>query len=517
VEVDRVDSRGDLVSLVVRARAVDASCPQCGYVSARVHGRYQRRLVDCSSGGRRVELRLTVRRFLCDQAGCSSKTFAEQVEGLTTPYARFTPQAREALTRVGLALAGRAGARLTAALGLPAARMTLLRLVRAIPETVCAVAPTVLGVDEFALRKGRVYGTVLIDMATRRPVDLLPDREAASFAAWLTGHPGAQVICRDRSGSFAEGARLGAPSAIHVADRWHLYHNLAEAAERVVAAHHACLRDPGPSQAVPVEGPAQADITEAEQAPRGPHRFRDRVHERHAAVHELLEQDRGIKQIARDLDLAIGTVRRYARAAAPGDLLHDQWQHLPGPLDQFKPHLRRRLAEGCTNAAALHTEIKALGFPGTYTAVRRYIREHRPDKPAAPAPPPSVRAVTGWLTRHPASLDEDEKRQCADILGRCPELQALAGHVRAFAKMMANLDGHLLDEWIADACDSGLAPLAGYARGLTADYDAVRNGLSLPYSSGAVEGNVNRIKMLKRQMYGRANFDLLRIRVLKAR
>jgi hypothetical protein len=210
-------------------------------------------------------------------------------------------------------------------------------------------------------------------------------------------------------------------------------------------------------------------------------------------------------------------VRRYVRAAAPGDLLHDQWQHRVGPLDEYKPHLRRRIAEGCTNAAALHKEIKALGFPGTYNAVCRYVRGYRPDKPAAPIPPPSVRAVTGWLTRHPASLDDDEKRQRADILSRCPELEALAGHVRAFAKMMANLDGHLLDEWIAAACDSDLAPLAAFARGLTDDYDAVRNGLSLPYSSGAVEGNVNRIKMLKRQMYGRANFDLLRLRILYAR
>jgi transposase len=517
VEVDRLDSRGDLVSLTVRARAADALCPECGRASARVHGRYRRRLVDCASGGRRVELRLIVRRFRCDRPDCPARTFAEQIDGLTTPYARFTVQAREALTRVGLALAGRAGARLTAASGLPAARMTLLRLIRAIPETVREAAPTVLGVDEFALRKGRVYGTVLIDMDSHRPVDLLPDREAASFAAWLTAHPGAQVICRDRSGSFAEGARLGAPGAIHVADRWHLYHNLAEAVERVVSAHHACLREPGPSRTAPVEEPARADTAEAGDAPRDPRRFHDRVHERHAAVHELLGQDRGIKQIARDLDLAIGTVRRYARAAAPGDLLHDQWQHLAGPLDQYKPHLRRRLAEGCTNAAALHTEIKELGFPGTYTAVRRYVREHRPDKPPAPAPPPSVRAVTGWLTRHPASLDEQEKQQRTDILSRCPELDALAGHIRAFAKMMANLDGHLLDEWIAAACDSGLAPLAAYARGLTADYDAVRNGLTLPHSSGAVEGNVNRIKMLKRQMYGRANFDLLRIRILYAR
>ena len=518
--MDRLEARGDLISLFVQARAANAACPECGRLSARVHGRYPRRLVDCASGGRRVELRLTVRRFRCDEPTCSARTFAEQVDGLTTPYARFTVQAREALTRIGLALAGRAGARLTAALGLPAARMTLLRLLRAIPEPVRETAPIVLGVDEFALRKGHVYGTVLIDMASHRPIDLLPDREAASFATWLTAHPGTQAICRDRSGSFAEGARLGAPAAIHVADRWHLFHNLAEAVERVVSAHRACLRPPEPElpATVPVEIPEPTDTIPAPRTPdRVPHRFRDRVHERHAAVHDLLEQGRGIRQIARDLDLSRGTVRRYARADAPGDMLHDQWQHRAGPLDEYKPYLRRRLAEGCGNAAVLHRELKEIGFSGSYAAVRDFVRGRRPDQKPAPAPAPTVRQVTGWLTRYPGSLDDEEKKERAEIFERCPELRAAAGLVRAFAAMMTDRHGHLLDSWITATQASGLGPLAAFARGLTGDYEAVRNGLSLPYSSGAVEGNVNRIKMLKRQMYGRANFDLLRIRVLEAR
>jgi transposase len=485
----------------------------------RVHGRYQRRLVDCSSGGRRVELRLTVRRFRCDLQSCRARTFAEQVEGLTTPYARFTVQAREALTRVALALAGRAGSRLAEALGLPAARMTLLRLVRAIPEVERRTAPAVLGVDEFALRRGHVYGTVLIDMASHRPVDLLPDREAASFAAWLTAHPGAETICRDRSGSFGEGAWLGAPDAIHVADRWHLFHNLGEAVERVVTSHNTCLRPPilQISQLAPDQSAGAAEAAPPGRRERAGGKFHDRVHERHAAVHALLARGRNLKQITRELDLARGTVRRYVRAATADELLHDQWQHRVGPLEEYKPYLRRRVAEGCGNATTLHQEIRELGFPGTYTAVRTFLRDLRPERNAAPAKSPGVRAVTGWLTRHPDSLDEDERQQKADILAHCPELAALAEHVRTFATMMNNLDGHLLDDWITAARNSGLVPLVGFARGLTDDYEAVRNGLTLPYSSGAVEGNVNRIKVLKRQMYGRANFDLLRKRVLLAR
>ena len=335
VVIERVESAGDLVSLAARSRAEGADCPGCGRDSARVHGRYQRRLVDCAIGGRRVELRLTVRRFLCGLARCHVKTFAEQIPGLTSPYARFTVRAREMLTRVGLALAGRAGSRLADALGLPAARMTLLRLIRAVPDVARDEAPLVLGVDEFALRKGHVYGTILVDMATRRPVDLLADREVASFAGWLAMHPGAQIICRDRAGGFAEGARMGAPGALHVADRWHLYRNLAEAVERVVSAHRGCLREP----VVPPPAPV---VPEPDEAPlrrpdRIPHRFRDRVHERHAAVHLLLAQGYGIRAIARELGLGRHTVQRYARAAAPVTCFTASGSSAPARSDRSSP------------------------------------------------------------------------------------------------------------------------------------------------------------------------------------
>jgi transposase len=207
--VERIDARGDLVSFFLRRSGPGADCPACGTGSVRVHDRYQRRLVDTALCGRRVELRLTVRRFRCREASCASVTFAERFEDLTCPYLRFATAARSALTEIGLALAGRAGARLSALLGLPAGRTVLLDLVRAVPEAVRTTSPALLGIDEFALRRGRVYSSVLVDVASRRPVDLLPDREVATVTAWLQDHPGTTAMRSHQLESAAQGARAG--------------------------------------------------------------------------------------------------------------------------------------------------------------------------------------------------------------------------------------------------------------------------------------------------------------------
>ncbi len=519
VVVEQVDQLPGLVCLWARARSAGAACPGCGVVSSRVHSRYERRLADAAVGGQRVVIRLRARRFFCGAQGCPACTFAEQVDGLTTAYARRTPLLQRMLEAIALALAGRAGARLAGGFGLPAGRSTMLRLIRALPDPgVRGVA--VLGVDDFALRRGHIYGSVLVDMGTRRPVDLLADREAETFAAWLRAHPGTEVICRDRAGAYADGARAGAPEAIQVADRWHLWHNLAERVEKAVARHRSCLIEPEPelpAGRVPEQDLQQA-ATQAAATRIEESALVRRTRRRYEEVQALVAQGKGIKPIMRELGLAKETVRRFARAASAEDLLAKARGRRPSVLDDFKPYLHQRWNAGTTNVLQLHAEIKAAGYQGSYAVVRAYLQPFRA-LGAAPPPvpaPPKARHVASWILRDPASLDDDEQARLKDVRARCPHLNALAGHVTEFAKILTGLHGDRLDSWIAAVEADDQPDLHSFTTGLKQDHTAVVNGLTLPHSSGAVEGNVNRIKMIKRQMYGRASFDLLRKRVILA-
>jgi transposase len=518
VVVQRVERVSGIVWISAHVRAAQADCGSCGRPSARVHSRYGRSLADAALGGRRVVILLRVRRFFCDQESCQVKTFVEQVAGLSVPHARRTAVLAGMLESIGVALAGRAGSRLAVRLGLPVGRQALLRLVRALPDPEITVV-SVLGVDDFALRRGHRYGTVLIDMNTHRPVDVLDDRLAETFAAWLLAHPGVTVVCRDRGGAYAEGARTGAPQAIQVADRWHLWHNLAEHVEKTVAAHHSCLhRD----ETVPTKDPAEASSsTELADAAHAERRENSalvtRTKARYQEVQALKAQGRAIKAIKRELGLAKETVRRFYRATSLEELLAKPRAGRPSILDEFKAHLHDRWNQGHTNVLDLHREITGLGYRGSYSSLRDYLAPFRA-LGAAPRVPavPKVRQITSWLLRRPEDLDAEEQVKLKQVLAACPHLSSTAVHVTAFAQMLTGRRGELLDAWMSTIDAEDLPHLHRFVRGLRLDHAAVLNGLTLPYSSGAVEGNVNRIKMIKRQMYGRAKFDLLRKRILHA-
>ncbi len=509
------------VCLRVRACAGQAVCPRCGQASGRVHSTYGRRLADALVGGQPVVIRLVVRRFFCGNPGCAAVTFAEQAGGLTSRRARRTPPLARMLTGIALALAGRAGERLAALLDLTAGRSGLLRLVMALPDPETGTVKA-LGVDDFAFRRGRDYGTVLVNAETGEPVDLLRDREACTFAEWLKEHPGAEVICRDRAGAYADGARQGAPGAIQVADRWHLYHNLAGHAGKTVARHRGCLEEPAPEPGPhePAGSQPAPDLQQAAAAAAA-RRAEDsalavRTRQRYEQVQALRTQGKGIKPIMGETGLARETVRRFYRAASADELLAKIHGGRPSLLDDHKPCLHQRWNEGCTNVRQLHAELRGRGYRGSYGTISGYVQPFREAGAAPPAVPglPKARALASWILKDPDSLDDDEKAGLARARERCPHLDALAGHVTEFAKILTGLHGDRLDDWIAAVEADDQPDLHSLARGLKHDHDAVLNGLTLPWSSGVVEGNVNRLKMLKRQMYGRATFGLLRKRVL---
>jgi transposase len=524
LRVHRIEDTGG--SVVISASCVSSSgrCPACGAVSARAHGGYWRTVADGAAGGRPVLIILRALRFLCVNPSCPKVTFAMQANGLTSRYCRRSVPLTQMLTGLGLELAGRAGARLARLLGVAVHSSTILRLVAGLPEREAGAAPGILGIDDFALRKGHVYGTVLVDMETGDVVDLLPDREAATVEAWLKAHPGTSVICRDRAGAYAEGARDGAPGAIQVADRWHLWHNLAGYAEKTVGRHRACLLEAARDTAAAGEdnaagGKAQdagpEDQARPDEGAPEP-RLATRTRERYADIRVRLDAGQSRAAIIRATGLSPKTVNRFARAQGLDELLVKALAR-ESRLDEFKPYLCRRWNEGARDASVLHAELRQQGWAGSARTVRRYIAPFRAAE-SAPEPPPAVpkaRQITKLLLTRPDHLDAGEQEQLAGIRAQCPHLDALARHVTAFAEMMTGRTGSTaLDDWLAAVGADDQPELHSFATGIRQDKEAVLHGLSLPYSSGKVEGTVNKIKTVKRQMYGRAGFPLLRQRVM---
>ena len=524
--------------------APTAACPLCGYDTPRVHSRYTRRLDDLPCLGRCVRLRVAVRRFACPQPDCPRRIFTERLPGFAAPWARTTDRLRRTQTDIGSSLGGEAGARLAARMAITTSPDTLLRRVKQFKNKPTG-PPRVVGIDDWAWRKGQRYGTIVVDLERSDVIDLLPDRDADTVAAWLKARPGIEVVGRDRSAAYAEAATKGASQAEQVADRWHLLKNLREAVERLLERHStivgAALKaivtptEPPPDAAVPETGAATSPVEPpvpqppGDPCPKSPRlraeqSKRQKRIDRFEQVHELHRRGHSAARIAGELGLSRRSVFRYLqREICPAWGLGASRR---SRLDRHREWIDARLAEGFINVADLHRQLTERGLKGSYGTVYAFVtkrlgaagkRRERLNAADPPVPrPPSARQLSFEWARRPEKRKPSEQARLDAIRACNVELAEALDLADGFADLIRKQSSTTLAEWQARGEASSDPDLRRFAEGIRRDEVCVQAAVTERWSNGPVEGHVNRLKMIKRQMYGRAGFVLLRARVLNA-
>jgi transposase len=513
-----VEPDGSVMMSVVPS-AVSAICPVCETPSGRRHTWYRRTALDLPWRKYTVRLRVWARRFFCDEPTCPRKIFAERFTGLLRRYGRRTEEATGLLLAFAQRAGGEAGARLAQAAGLPTSPDTLRRLLRN-QEINVTEAPTELGVDDFALhRRPLGYGLLLVDLAVRRPIDVLADDESATLATWLREHPGARVIARDRGLRIRDGVRLGAPNAIQVADRFHLLRNVVDALDQLQRQRRAAgsaafghgVRAPPVASPDPLPPPDPTPESKPGERQRsfraGPDQW--------TRARALRAQRWSIQAIGREISLSPKTVRRLLNRATPPSQEYVRHRHVPRLVEPFLPYLLQRWADGCRNGRQLTREIEQLGYLGKGSAVRWMIARWRPPKTRGQ---PRRRLLTQhvpWLLlRTPDLLKEEERADLERVLAADTSLEAGYKLVQRFRVALHDLDVTAFKHWLLDAAAGDLKPFARLAAGMTDDLEAITNAFRYPSSTGSVEGHITRVKLIKRAGYGRAKLPLLRARIL---
>jgi transposase len=533
VRLNYLSTIGDTIVVHMNALAANARCRTCGNTTERIHSHYQRTLADLPWAHCPVRILLQLRKFFCDNPDCKRRIFTEPIPDIAARYARKTKRLQDELYLIGYSLGGRAGAREAEGLGREVGPDTLLRRVREVTATQRPHAPKIsaLGVDDWAFRKGHHYGTILVDLEHHELVDLLPDRSAESLATWLKGHPEIEILSRDRAGVYADGARQGAPQAQQVADRWHVLRNLGEAIERLTAQHTSDLREAAqqiapalaPPQTMEVSAPAPLPATQQRRLAR-----QEKRHERYDQIQALRRQGWTQKSIAQQVGVSLRTVKRFLSADAYPERSRRRRQ--PHNTDRYDAYLRQRLAEGCHNVAQLYREVQQQGYSGSYASLYKAVASlaptaplhpgrasHRDPSPSSPAVEvPSSRSIAWWLQGHLSPFSPERQTQQAfleQLYGVAPVLKEAGELAQEFIGLVQDRSLVRLDAWLETASTSVCTEMRRFAQGLRQDWASIQNAVSLEWSNGQVEGQVNRLKMIKRQMYGRANFDLLRARV----
>ena len=509
----KTDGRSRLV-MVLRPVGEESCCPGCGRRSRQVHSRYKRQLADLPWEGIPVKIELRVRRFFCSTESCSQRIFTERLPNTVARHARRTCRLSAALNRITLALGGSAGSRLAKQLGILADGSTLLRELRRRTRPFPSGSLHVVGIDDWAWRKGQRYGTILCDLERGKVIDLLPDRSAESSAAWLRMHPEIQIVSRDRASLYAEAANSAAPHAVQIADRWHLLRNLSEALVSALAPHHRVMDQAARAVFTKQMSPATESVPSTHMPTRAKHakqQRRDRRLNRYESVMELVHKGMSQREISSVLSVDRRTVRRWTRACGFPERKSAQRR---SAIDEYRAYLDQRWNEGCHNAAQLWREMRDRGFRGTGSGVRHWIMQHYGRKNRSrrePLPPKPPRISPRQVVWHIMKPSESSEGYLKELFNLSPEINACAEVAREFFRMVRTRDLSAWPKW-RDSASQSL--LASFAKHLCRDEAAVRAALEYAWSNGPVEGNVHRLKLIKRSMYGRASFDLLRARVL---
>ncbi len=454
---------------------------------------------------------------------------------IVPPWGRKTERLSTQLTKTGLAIGGLPGSRLTPYFGVKTSRQTLLRLVMKIPTPSYQV-PKVLGVDDWAYSKCKTYGTILVDLEKHQPIDLLSDRQASTLTDWLKKNPGVEIISRDRAKAYKKGADEGCPEAIQVADRFHLLENLTNPLEIVLNEYRKELKNVEElinasiineseqiiANPVPPPPPAKANIKRADLK-------RSKRLEQYEQVHALNQQGWSKIAIARKLGISKRTVYRYLQSATFPErkIRSDRGRSLLSP---YKKYLLERWNNGCHNTAKLWQEIQQQGYQGSYGTVAGYTRRFREaqrlktgqkktnqSKPKVFEPQKSlltVRSAVWLILRKPEQQSDSDSETIALLKQQHPNLKKAIELAQNLANIVRRKQPDQLEEWYQSAQSSQIKAFISFATSLKEDWEAVKNGVTLSWSNGQVEGQINRLKMLKRQMYGRASHELLKKRVL---
>ncbi len=537
-----VEREGDRWVISAAAREI-GSCPACGARSRRRHSRYSRCLQDLPAQGAIVALRILMTRWRCSNGSCARKTFSDQLPGVAVRHARRTLRVSRLLQLFAHGAGGKPSERLINRLGMPASDDTLLRHLKK-GATRGAGDARVLGIDDWSWRKGESYGTVMVDLERREVVDVLPGRSADETADWLSRHPNVEVVSRDRCGLYAQEISHGAPQARQVADRFHLLQNLRERIEHQLSRSDKGLARPSLPRAegedaglISCSTPGRQVIAEDRYLKRLAHqRSRQAMFEK---VQILKAEGRNIRGIALEMGVNWRTVRKWVHA----NEIPDRRERAPTPTSPryFRDYLADRWANGCRGGRQLFEEIRQRGYRGSRSNMERLLGKWRSAERTALAPitaptptdspvtttVPPLRAVdpaTGWAIspiggaalciKPRGMLTARQAVKVAALKNASPDFVAMRALAMRFRGVLHSKDVKRLDEWLDDAQRSGIYAMQRFACKLRGDIHAVRNAVAEPWSNGQTEGQINRLKTLKRTMYGRASAELLRARMI---